>query len=299
MPGSGLGLSIVRQVVERHAGTVAVERRPEGGTRFTVRLPGVTLAPGRRSRRAARPDRLPVQPRPRHQRRLGLTQPRRQRPPYDRRAADVHGPGLQELLPAPVAAPEPDHRPEAGRERRRDLVTRGRSHRCPRPRRPRPATSARPAASTSSNRSSSTVRCPRPLGERDLAPHVPHQEMRVEVLLAELPDPAHPPRPQRGHHPRQLSTALGEVCRRSGRRRRCRRTTPARSRVRNRLASRLGDIFGTPRRSSLKWVLPYEQLPDDQQRPALVEHLERLRHRTELAVRRHACPSLPNEPLPQ
>ncbi len=40
MPGSGLGLSIVRQVVERHAGTVEAERRTSGGTRFTVRLPG-------------------------------------------------------------------------------------------------------------------------------------------------------------------------------------------------------------------------------------------------------------------
>ena len=43
MPGSGLGLSIVRQVVERHAGTVEVERRPSGGTRFTVRLPGTPV----------------------------------------------------------------------------------------------------------------------------------------------------------------------------------------------------------------------------------------------------------------
>jgi two-component system sensor histidine kinase MprB len=40
MPGSGLGLSIVRQVVERHSGTVAAGRRGEGGTRFTVVLPG-------------------------------------------------------------------------------------------------------------------------------------------------------------------------------------------------------------------------------------------------------------------
>ncbi len=43
MPGSGLGLSIVRQVVERHAGTVEVERRPSGGTRFTVQLPGAAV----------------------------------------------------------------------------------------------------------------------------------------------------------------------------------------------------------------------------------------------------------------
>ncbi len=40
MPGSGLGLSIVRQVVERHSGTVTATRREEGGTRFTLVLPG-------------------------------------------------------------------------------------------------------------------------------------------------------------------------------------------------------------------------------------------------------------------
>jgi len=40
MPGSGLGLSIVAQVVGRHAGTVTAERLPEGGSRFTVVLPG-------------------------------------------------------------------------------------------------------------------------------------------------------------------------------------------------------------------------------------------------------------------
>jgi two-component system sensor histidine kinase MprB len=40
MPGSGLGLSIVRQVVARHAGTVAVHNREGAGIRFTVVLPG-------------------------------------------------------------------------------------------------------------------------------------------------------------------------------------------------------------------------------------------------------------------
>jgi two-component system sensor histidine kinase KdpD len=37
--GTGLGLSIVRGFVEAHRGTISVENRQEGGTRFTIRLP--------------------------------------------------------------------------------------------------------------------------------------------------------------------------------------------------------------------------------------------------------------------
>ncbi|WP_139980092.1 HAMP domain-containing sensor histidine kinase [Nocardioides litoris] len=40
MPGSGLGLSIVRQVAERHAGRVRAEESPEGGARLVLELPG-------------------------------------------------------------------------------------------------------------------------------------------------------------------------------------------------------------------------------------------------------------------
>jgi two-component system sensor histidine kinase MprB len=38
-PGSGLGLSIVRQVAETHGGSVTASSRPGGGMRFTLTLP--------------------------------------------------------------------------------------------------------------------------------------------------------------------------------------------------------------------------------------------------------------------
>jgi two-component system sensor histidine kinase MprB len=40
MPGSGLGLSIVRQTAERHGGSVAAEAAPCGGARLVLRVPG-------------------------------------------------------------------------------------------------------------------------------------------------------------------------------------------------------------------------------------------------------------------
>ncbi len=40
MPGSGLGLSIVRQVVERHSGRVGAGSAPGGGARLVLEIPG-------------------------------------------------------------------------------------------------------------------------------------------------------------------------------------------------------------------------------------------------------------------
>jgi signal transduction histidine kinase len=38
-PGSGIGLAIVRTIVERAAGTVYVDDSPLGGARFVIRFP--------------------------------------------------------------------------------------------------------------------------------------------------------------------------------------------------------------------------------------------------------------------
>jgi len=45
MAGSGLGLSIVRQVAERHAGEVRAGSSPSGGARITMMLPGSPVHP--------------------------------------------------------------------------------------------------------------------------------------------------------------------------------------------------------------------------------------------------------------
>ena len=42
--GSGLGLSIVRQVAEQHGGSVGVANAPDGGAVFTVTLPVSSLS---------------------------------------------------------------------------------------------------------------------------------------------------------------------------------------------------------------------------------------------------------------
>jgi len=45
MPGSGLGLSIVRSIAERHGGVVQAGTRPEGGAVFWLSIPGHPAPP--------------------------------------------------------------------------------------------------------------------------------------------------------------------------------------------------------------------------------------------------------------
>lgn len=42
MPGSGLGLSIVKAVIDRHGGSIEVGEAPSGGAKFSISIPGST-----------------------------------------------------------------------------------------------------------------------------------------------------------------------------------------------------------------------------------------------------------------
>jgi two-component system sensor histidine kinase MprB len=60
MPGSGLGLSIVKQAVERHGGWVMVSNRQPRGAEFTMALPGKVEPDERPADRPAEPETLPL-----------------------------------------------------------------------------------------------------------------------------------------------------------------------------------------------------------------------------------------------
>ena len=78
--GSGLGLSIVRQVAQQHRGSVSVENAPDGGAVFTLRLPVLDGAPHRAEEDSGRGW-------PRDARVAGEAEPLAQQPEAD----DEHG----------------------------------------------------------------------------------------------------------------------------------------------------------------------------------------------------------------
>jgi signal transduction histidine kinase len=52
--GGGIGLSIVRDVVEQHGGSVRIEDGPRGGASFVIELPDATVGAGSRGHAPAR-----------------------------------------------------------------------------------------------------------------------------------------------------------------------------------------------------------------------------------------------------
>jgi len=62
VPGLGLGLTIVRTIVEGHGGTARVRSREGEGTTFTIVLP--VAGSDSRSRGSSRADRRPTAPTP-------------------------------------------------------------------------------------------------------------------------------------------------------------------------------------------------------------------------------------------
>jgi len=58
IPGTGLGMSIVRDIVTAHGGTIEVASRPGAGTTVTMRFPRrrEVLPTGHRDRSASRPE---------------------------------------------------------------------------------------------------------------------------------------------------------------------------------------------------------------------------------------------------
>ena len=127
---------------------------------------------------------------------------------------------------------------------------------------------------------------PRPLLDGDGAPHVPQQQARVEVLLAEVARPPGTPGAQGVDDRAQLQPALGQLVGAATRHHRAphhpdplQPPQPLRQQRRRHLRVAPAQLVEVPAAE--------QQLAHHQQGPALVEHLHRLRDRAELAVGRH------------
>ena len=196
------------------------------------------------------------------------------------------------MRPADVTAPDAGERAASWSRPCPRPRTRDRSRTRRRARRRPPATTATPSAPRRRGWNATVVRDRGHVVDRHGALDVPHQQVRVEILLRRVRRSTGCPTARARRRPRPAPGRTGSARRWCGRRPRVRSTTPARASDLSRFDSRAGDIFGTPRRRSLKCLLPSEQFAHDEHRPSLVEQFHRLRHRTELAISGHVLTSV-------
>jgi hypothetical protein len=122
--------------------------------------------------------------------------------------------------------------------------------------------------------------------DRHGAVDVPHQQVRIEVLVAEFADPAHPPATECVDHLAEFPTALAQRIGGAAvdllalhHPRAHQRLEPFRQQRRRHLGNAAAQI--------VEMTATQEQFANHQHRPPFVEQLHRLGDRTELAVSGH------------
>lgn len=240
------------------------------------------------SQSASGPHGLRRRVRPGHGGKPRQPPPAGERLPRPHRALEAQT-GPRRLLPADLTAPQVDERAQRGHDRQRHRVSRvdvahvDRRRVGDQPPLPSAGRDVREA-----HQHHRAARRQRRLV--DVAVHVPHEQVRVEVGVAELGHPAGAP-PAEGLDDRQQLAARRRERVRHAAVRVAALHDPRQHEPPQALGQQRGGHPGHAAAQLVEVPAAEEQLPHDEQRPALVEQLHRLAHRAELAVRRHRRPS--------